>query len=111
MISTTRILSWLLAVVLSLSMASVAMATAVSYPKVVSVAERSLSMVFGHPTTWMPKSSCNRLATPKVSSPPMATRASTPNSSSLFATFSASPSFLYGLVREEPRMVPPSWRM
>ena len=50
--STTITRSWLSAVVCSRSMASTQICTAVSKPKVSSVAERSLSIVFGTPTTW-----------------------------------------------------------
>ena len=57
-------------------MASVAIWTAVLKPKVTSVADKSLSMVFGTPTTSIPDSACSRLATPSVSSPPMATASS-----------------------------------
>ena len=44
----------LCAVVCRRSMASVTICTAVSKPKVTSVADRSLSMVFGTPTTGTP---------------------------------------------------------
>ena len=54
--STTRTRWWDSAVVCSRSMASVAMFTAVSKPKVKSVASRSLSMVLGTPTTRTPSS-------------------------------------------------------
>ena len=64
--------------VCSRSIASVAMLTAVSKPKVKSVPDRSLSIVFGTPTTLTP-SSASLVATPRVSSPPIATRASTPS--------------------------------
>ena len=76
--TSTTITRWCEAdVVWSRSMASVAICTAVSNPKVISVALRSLSMVLGTPTTATPSSN-RRWATPSVSSPPMATRASTP---------------------------------
>ena len=52
--STTITRSWLSAVVCSRSIASVAICTAVSKPNVKSVAERSLSIVFGTPTTCTP---------------------------------------------------------
>src|SRR5690348_6871741 len=69
-------------------------------------------MVLGTPTTLTP-SSDSRVATPSVSSPPIATRASTPRPARLSlirstpdrpppAALSAS-----GLVRDEPRIVPP----
>ena len=77
--STTITRSWLSAVVCRRSMASTQIWTAVSKPNVSSVADRSLSMVLGTPTTGTP-SAARRLATPRVSSPPMATRASMPSS-------------------------------
>jgi hypothetical protein len=46
-------------------MASVAMPAAVSKPKVQSVADRSLSIVFGTPTQGTPYSSDRRAATPE----------------------------------------------
>ena len=108
--STTRTRWWDSAVVCSRSMASVAMLTAVSKPKVKSVPDRSLSMVFGTPTTSTPRSA-SLVATPSVSSPPIATRASTPAEARLSLIRSTPPSILNGLVREEPRMVPPRGRM
>ena len=91
-------------------MASVAMLTAVSKPNVKSVPDRSLSIVFGTPTTLTPRSA-SLVATPRVSSPPIATRASTPCSARLSLIRSTPPSILNGLVREEPRIVPPRGRM
>ena len=76
MTSTTRIRLWLSAVVCRRSMASVATCTAVSKPKVTSVPPRSLSIVFGTPTTGRPCSACSRAAAPSVSSPPIAIRPS-----------------------------------
>ena len=76
--STTSTRWWDSAVVCSRSIASVAMLTAVSKPKVKSVPERSLSMVLGTPTTLTPRSA-SLVATPRVSSPPIATSASTPS--------------------------------
>src|SRR4051812_13166677 len=98
------------AVECSRSMASVAICTAVSNPKVRSVPERSLSMVLGTPTTLTPIVP-SRVATPGVSSPPMATTAWRLSALTLRMTASAPPCFLNGLVREVPRMVPPRWRM
>ena len=106
MTSTTITRWWEADVVWSRSMASVAICTAVSKPKVVSVALRSLSIVLGTPTTATPWSN-RRWATPSVSSPPMATRASMPILASVAFTCSAPPSTLNGLVRDEPMMVPP----
>ncbi len=59
---------------------SVTMLTAVSKPKVKSVTIRSLSMVFGTPTVGRLNSLWSRWAAPRVSSPPIATKASRPNS-------------------------------
>src|SRR5690349_7079903 len=98
------------AVVCRRSIASVAMLTAVSNPKVKSVPERSLSMVFGTPTTWTPRSD-SLVATPRVSSPPMATSASQPWAARLLVICSTPPSTPNGLVRDDPRMVPPRGRM
>src|SRR5260370_26460766 len=73
-------------------------------------------MVFGTPTTPTPVS-YSRAATPRVSSPPIATRASTPRLSRFSRTRSIPdlPSTVFdsaaGLVREEPRIVPPLGRM
>src|SRR6478672_8674054 len=67
-------------------------------------------MVFGTPTTLMPISP-SRVATPRVSSPPMAISASTPLSCNVVATLSNPWSTLNGFVRDEPRMVPPRGRM
>ena len=52
--SRIRTRLWLAAVVTSLSTASVAIWTAVWKPKVISVAERSLSIVLGTPTIGSP---------------------------------------------------------
>ncbi len=68
---------WDSAVVCNRSIASVAIWTAVSNPNVTSVPDRSLSMVLGTPTAGRPRC-CSRSAAPSVSSPPMATRASSP---------------------------------
>src|SRR5579871_1160003 len=102
--------SWDSAVVCSRSMASTQICTAVLNPNVTSVADRSLSIVFGAPTTLTP-SSQSLLATPRVSSPPMAINASTPRSCNVCLHRSGPLSTLYGLVRELPRMVPPRGRM
>ena len=98
------------AVVCRRSIASVAIWTAVWKPNVKSVPARSLSIVFGTPTTLIP-SSTSRRATPSVSSPPIGISAS-----SLFAwivsrTRSTPPSTLKTFVRDEPRIVPPRCRM
>ena len=71
------------------------------------MAERSLSIVFGTPTTGSSCSENSRAATPSVSSPPIATRASSPASAKLRSTSSTPPSTLYGFVREVPITVPP----
>ena len=91
-------------------MASVAMLTAVSKPNVKSVPDRSLSIVLGTPTTLTPRSA-SLVATPSVSSPPIATSASTPSAARFSWIRSTPPSILNGLVRLEPRMVPPRGRM
>ena len=54
---------------------------------------------------------CSLVATPRVSSPPIAISASTPCSARLSLIRSTPPSTLNGLVREEPRIVPPRGRM
>src|SRR5438105_593778 len=93
------------------STASVAIATAVSNPNVRSVPERSLSIVFGTPTTWMPIDE-NFVATPSVSSPPIATMAPTFSAFRFLSTMSGPlTGFLNGFVRDVPRIVPPRWRM
>ena len=75
--STTISRSWLSAVVWSRSIASVATCTAVANPMHASVPDRSLSIVFGMPTTGTPSDDMCAAA-PIVPSPPIATRASTP---------------------------------
>ena len=62
------------------SMASVAIISAVSWPKVTSVQSMSLSMVFGTPTTGTPSSDSQRAAV-GVPSPPMGMSTSMPLSS------------------------------
>ena len=54
---------------------------------------------------------CSREAAPSVSSPPIAIRPSTPSAARFSAIRSAPPSSAKGLVREEPRIVPPRGRM
>ena len=108
--STTRTRWCDSAVVCSRSIASIAMFTAVSNPKVKSVPERSLSIVFGTPTTLTPRSA-SLVATPRVSSPPMAISASTPLAARLSLILSTPFSILNGLVREDFRIVPPRGRM
>src|SRR5215467_13703170 len=73
-------------------------------------------MVLGTPTTGTP-SAFRRAATPRVSSPPIATSASTPRPER-FALIRSSPDLPpdaafsdSGLVREEPSIVPPRGRM
>src|SRR4051794_4564995 len=67
-------------------------------------------MVFGTPTTCTSRPA-SFVATPSVSSPPIAISASTP-SSLRFAVMRSKPSStLNGFVREEPRIVPPRGRM
>ena len=98
------------AVVCRRSMASVAICTAVWKPNVKSVPARSLSIVFGTPTTGIPSSASLR-ATPSVSSPPIGMRTSMPRASRVARTRSLPPSSLYGLVRDVPRIVPPRGRI
>lgn len=101
---------WDSAVVFSRSMASVATPTAVSKPKVRSVAEMSLSMVFGTPTTGRPASASIRAAV-SVPSPPMGMRTSKPISVASSLAFSQAARKRSRSSREEPRMVPPRARM
>ena len=99
------------AVVCSRSIASLAMLTAVSKPKVKSVPDRSLSIVFGTPTTFTPRSA-SLVATPRVSSPPIATSASTPSRGEvLLDLLDAAVDLERVGARLEPRMVPPRGRM
>src|SRR3989449_1060516 len=78
MTSTTITRSWLSAVECPLSIASVAVWTAVSNPNVSWVPPTSLSMVFGTPTTGIPFSRNSRCAMRSEPSPPIAMRASMP---------------------------------
>jgi hypothetical protein len=87
-------------------MASVAICTAVWNPNVKSVADRSLSIVLGTPTTFTP-SVASLCATPSVSSPPIAMSAETRSLASVAFTLAAPSSDLYGFVRDVPRIVPP----
>ncbi len=109
MTSTTITRSCDSAVVCSRSIASLAIETAVSKPKVWSVAARSLSIVFGTPTTGRPCSTCRRAATPSVSSPPIAISPS--SCSNERCTAASPPSSLNGFVRLVRRIVPPRGRM
>jgi hypothetical protein len=103
--------SWDSAVVRRRSIASVAICTAVWKPNVSSVPPRSLSIVFGTPTTGTPDSP-SRAATPSVSSPPIAISASTPCAASVarICSLPSAPS-ANGLVRDVPRIVPPRARI
>ena len=67
---------------------------------------RSLSIVFGTPITLTPSES-SLVATPNVSSPPMAMSASIPALAKFSLIFSTPPSILNGFVRDDPRIVPP----
>ena len=116
--STTITRWWLSAVEWSLSMASVAMLTAVSKPNVCSVAATSLSMVLGTHTTGRPFAA-RPAAICRLPSPPMATSASKPLawkaaiSSSERSTSWVVPSAAVATLRKGlprlvvPRMVPP----
>ena len=86
------------------------MFTDVSNPNVKSVLFRSLSIVFGTPITFTPRAS-SFVATPRVSSPPIAIRTSMPWSARFCLMRSTPFSILKGLVRDEPRMVPPLARI
>src|SRR5438552_3862102 len=74
--STTMARLWLVAVVWRRSSASITAATAESKPKVMAVASRSLSIVFGTPTQLIP-ASCNCKAVVIEPSPPTMMSAST----------------------------------
>ena len=79
------------------------------------MAPRSLSIVFGTPTTGSPCSP-SLVATPSVSSPPIAISASTPRPARLSLIRSMPlrpppPVFFNGFVLEVPRIVPPRGRM
>ena len=98
------------AVVVMRSIASVAICTAVSKPKVTSVAAMSLSIVFGTPTIGTPSAE-SRSAVRSVPSPPITTTASIPSRSSVSVTDAAPLPWTYGSRRDVPRIVPPRWRM
>ncbi len=66
-------------------------------------------MVLGTPTTETPASAARRAATPRVSSPPIAIRASMRSRCSVSSTRATPSSAWNGLVRDVPRMVPPRW--
>jgi hypothetical protein len=70
MTSTIITRSWLSAVVWIMSIDSVAVRSAVSNPNVISVASRSLSIVFGTPMTGNPASR-NLCPIVRVPSPPI----------------------------------------
>ena len=78
MTSTKNRRLWELAVSRILSMHSMTVLQAVSYPMVRSVPKRSLSMVPGMPTTGMPCSSHRRWPPVKVPFPPITTSPSMP---------------------------------
>src|SRR6266567_1215917 len=116
--STTMTRSWLSAVEWSRSIASVAVATAVSKPKVATVPPTSLSIVLGTPTTGMPVAmSCRAML--RVPSPPIAMSASSrraPNAATSSSERSRSSQVPSGRCRRHlkgsprlvvPRMVPP----
>ena len=92
-------------------MASVAICTAVSKPKVMSVPPRSLSIVFGTPSTGSPCSAWRRAAAPSVSSPPMAISPLRFSVAMFSRIWSGPSSRLKGLVRDERRIVPPRGRI
>ena len=80
--SSTSTRSWLSAVVCSLSIASIAVFTAVSKPKVVTVPLTSLSIVLGTPTIFIPFSH-NCCAIAREPSPPIAIMAPMPSLAAL----------------------------
>ena len=88
-------------------MASVAIDTAVSNPKVCSVQGTSLSMVLGTPTTGTMPSVWARCAMASEPSPPMTIRASSSTSSRVARALSTPSSVIHGWTREVPSMVPP----
>ncbi|CAM5721427.1 hypothetical protein SALBM135S_03511 [Streptomyces alboniger] len=110
MTSTTITRWWESAVVFRRSMASVATPTAVSKPKVRSVEEMSLSIVFGTPTTGTPASDSMRAAV-SVPSPPMGMSASKPLRSMRSLALSQAARNRPRSRRDEPRIVPPRARM
>src|SRR5829696_1337315 len=71
---------------------------------------RAGQIVFGTPTTGNECSAWSRAATPNVSSPPTATRASKLSAFTVSRTFWTPSSLLKGFVREVPRIVPPRGR-
>ena len=70
-----------------------------------------MSIVFGTPTTGNSCSAWSRAATPSVSSPPIATSASSRSRSNVASTRSTPSSLLYGFVRDVPMIVPPRGRI
>ena len=115
--SSTIVRPWLAAVVCSRSSASVAQATALSKPNVNAVADRSLSIVLGTPTTGMPYS-CSCCAMANEPSPPTQIRPQSPNCSTVVCTPASSSSGIstrfempaLAVKRPlfvEPRIVPP----
>ncbi len=91
-------------------MASVATCTAVWNPTVTSVPPRSLSIVFGTPTTRTP-SSASWTAAPSVPSPPITIRPSRLCAATVARILSGPSSTRYGLAPEDPRIVPPRGRI
>ena len=111
-ITSTTITRWCdSAVVWSRSIASVATWSAVSKPNVASVAPRSLSIVFGTPTTFTPCSAWSAAAAPSVSSPPIAISPSRCRLCIVSLTRAGPSSCFRGFVRDVPRIVPPRGRI
>jgi len=120
MTSTTITRRWASAVEWRRSRHSVAKETAVSKPKVITVFERSLSMVLGTPTMRTPFFA-RALAMVREPSPPMATTASISwaarartRSSVRSSSFMVPSGIRVGYLRGFPRlvvpmMVPPRW--
>ena len=112
MTSITITLLWELAVECNRSIASVAILTAESKPKEISVPQISLSMVLGTETIFTPMAA-NLAAVFCVPFPPIQTTQSNPISrifwriSAGLSTSEITPPFLKGFSREVPNIVPP----
>ena len=106
--STTMTRSCDSAVVCRRSIASIAICTAVSNPKVSSVPDRSLSIVFGTPTTLHAGSNELGRHTQRVLAADGDQRVDAELRRGWSRHRSTPPSILNGLVRDEPSTVPPA---